>query len=239
MHRIFIDFPAGDGFDLSKEDHNHIVNSLRMGQGDEIEVLASDGLFLGILVDVERRSSRLEIRHKIRDIEKPKLDIVLYQALAKGDNMDLIIQKATELGVTEIIPIMTERTVVRLDGKRATNRVERLQKIADSASAQSKRDYLPLVKDIIEIEQIDEEVLIFFDEEADSSLREGLSKLDHKRLAYIIGPEGGFSPEERQSLVDKGALRLSLGKRILRTETAAIAAAAIIQYELGDMGDGK
>ena len=180
-------------------------------------------------------------------IESP-LSITLAQGIAKGDRMDLIVQKSTELGVRKIIPLITERAQVR-----HTHKVERWRKISLSASQQSGRDKIPDIEEPVDfydflsrqfphLEKGDKggffnSGIIFSEEKKDRNLKGVLSAFHNaQQLTLIIGPEGGFSKEEVAAAVESGFIETSLGPRILRTETAPIAAISIIQYELGDVG---
>lgn len=161
------------------------------------------------------------------------VSITLAQGIAKGDKMDFIIQKATELGVNKIIPLITERSQVR-----HTAKIERWRKIALSAAAQSCRGKVPEINGPVSLGVFLESRhigIIFYEEDKGKHLKQTLKEFkDSKEITLLIGPEGGFSKEEVSTAVEKGFLEASLGPRILRTETAAINAISIIQYELGD-----
>ncbi|GBD95978.1 MAG TPA: 16S rRNA (uracil(1498)-N(3))-methyltransferase [Nitrospirae bacterium] len=184
-------------------------------------------------------------------VESP-VSITLAQGIAKGDKMDFIIQKSTELGVRKIIPLITARTQIR-----HTDKIERWRKIASSASRQSGRDRIPEIDEPVDIREFLDSIaaplaggntkgvkeseggfgIIFSEEKKERHLKEVLSSLkDTKNITILIGPEGGFPMEEVTAAVEKGFTEASLGPRILRTETAPLAALCIIQYELGDMG---
>ena len=153
-----------------------------------------------------------------------------------------IIQKAVELGVSEIIPVAMEHSVVRLEGDKAVKKAERWQKIAEAAAKQSKRDIIPMVQPVQTMEQMLADnpcdcKLIAYECEDKLGLKAALQKEQAlKELLLIIGPEGGISETELQQARTAGALVVSLGKRILRAETAALVAAAAIFYETGDLG---
>jgi 16S rRNA (uracil1498-N3)-methyltransferase len=180
-------------------------------------------------------------------VESP-VSIILAQGLPKSDKMDLIVEKATELGIRSITPLITEYSQVR-----HTEKVERWRKIALSASQQSGRDRIPDILDPIGFLEYLTRIsaplkeaegsatlsgLIFSEEKEGSNFKEILSGLRSiKNIVLLIGPEGGFSKKEVSSAVRHGFIEVSIGPRILRTETAPIAALSIIQYELGDMGN--
>lgn len=163
------------------------------------------------------------------------VSITLAQGIAKGEKMDFIIQKATELGVNKIIPLITERSQVR-----HTAKVERWRKIALSAAEQSCRGKVPEINEPVSLDGFLEGRhmgIIFYEEEMGKHLKQTIQNFkDSREITILIGPEGGFSKEEVRAAVEKGFLETSLGPRILRTETAAIKAISIIQYELGDTG---
>ncbi|MDO5718802.1 MAG: 16S rRNA (uracil(1498)-N(3))-methyltransferase [Tissierellia bacterium] len=239
MHRIFTDkeIDIKENYIVDKEDYNHIVNSLRMREGEEVEIASSNAVYLSIIETIGNKSLELKIIKSLDTRSESDIKIILYQAFAKGDKMDLIIQKAVELGVYEISPINTKRTVVRLDEKRMKKKVERFNIIAKSSAQQSRRDYIPKVNEMIELDQIDEKnLLLAYENENEVNLKDVLKSCDTDRIGIVIGPEGGFEEDEVEALKLKGAKIISMGPRILRTETAAISMISLIQYELGDMG---
>jgi len=167
-------------------------------------------------------------------VESP-ISITLAQGIAKGEKMDFIIQKATELGVNKIIPLITGRSQVR-----HTVKIERWRKIALSAAEQSCRGKAPDIDEPVSLKVFLEGRhmgIIFYEEETGKHLKQTLKDFkDSQKITLLIGPEGGFSKEEVNAAIEKGFQSASLGPRILRTETAAITAIGIIQYELGDAG---
>ena len=164
------------------------------------------------------------------------LNLTLVQGILKGEKMDIVIQKATELGVKEIIPAITERSQIR-----QTRKVDRWRKIAEEASKQSGRTMIPVVHEPIEFNSLFTvhhslpiKGFIFW-EEGGVPLREAIHQFTDSPIYLLVGPEGGFSKEEVSLAVSKGLITVSLGKRILRAETAAISAVALIQFLLGDI----
>ncbi len=163
--------------------------------------------------------------------------ITLAQGIAKGDKMDLIIQKSTELGIKKIIPLITKRTQIR-----HTDKTDRWRKIALSASQQSGRGKIPDVTEPVSFKEFFEKQetdrgIILSEEEKERNLKKILNDFQGAiEITLLVGPEGGFSKEEKSTAIQKGFVSVSLGPRILRTETAPITALSIIQYELGDMG---
>jgi len=173
--------------------------------------------------------------NKVPCTAESPVSITLVQGIAKGDKMDLIIQKATELGVNNIIPLITDRSMVK-----HTTKVERWRKIALSAAEQSCRGKIPEINEPLSFDRFLEKRhigIIFYEEGKKRNLKHTLKNFkDSKDISLLIGPEGGFSKAEVDAAVEKGFIEASLGPRVLRTETAAIKAISIIQYEIGDTG---
>jgi 16S rRNA (uracil1498-N3)-methyltransferase len=234
---------------ITGDQARHLALVLRAQPGDTVTILDGSGhKYNCTILSVHKKEVTVEVTSKgPYSVESPVL-ITLAQGIPKGDKMDLIIQKSTELGVRKIIPLITERSQVR-----HTDKVERWQKIALSTSQQSGRDKIPDIdgpedfKEFLEhfhppLEKGDNvgftnKGIIFSEELKDRNLKKVLRGFkDIKNFTLLIGPEGGFSREEVASAVEKGFIEASLGPRILRTETAPIAAISIIQYELGDIG---
>lgn len=226
---------------ITGSDVNHIKNVLRMRQGETILISAGDNLEYTCLV------SEMEAEEVIADIsyvqevgmELPS-KIYLFQGLPKSDKMELIIQKAVELGVAEIVPMATKRAVVKLDAKKAAKKVQRWNEIAKSAAKQSKRGLIPEVKPVMSFKEaveygksMDMLLIPYEDAKGIAHSREVVETVkDKKSLGIYIGPEGGF-PEEEVSLAMKaGAEPVTLGHRILRTETAGITLLSILMFML-------
>jgi len=186
-----------------------------------------------------------------RKIE-PRLKITLFQSIPKGDKIGLIVQKCTEIGVSEIFPIISERTIVRLDSEKAKEKVLRWQKIAKEAAKQSGRDWIPKVGPILDFSQALKEFskrrpqigIIAWEMEEKNGLKKVFrSRLTGRpsdlRLSIFIGPEGGFGPEEVEKAKKAGLVPVSLGSRILRTETAGLVVAAAALYESSDLSSER
>ena len=244
MHRFFIPQPYGDTMTITGVDARHIYTVLRMQCGSRVQIVSDDGVTaLAEITDTHESVVTVKCLELLAESHEPSVRIVLAQGLAKGEKMDFIIQKAVELGVSEIIPVAMEHSVVRLEGDKAVKKVERWQKIAEAAAKQSKRDIIPMVQPVQTLVQILANdpccdcKLIAYECEDKLGLKAALQKeQDLKELLLIIGPEGGISEAELQQARTAGALGVSLGKRILRAETAALVAAAAIFYETGDLG---
>lgn len=224
------------------EDVNHITNVLRMRKNDEIQLCNQDTgeNYLATITNIFKDCVECEINEKIETTTESNVHITLFQGIPKFEKMELIIQKCTEIGVKNIVPVMMERTVVKLADKVATKKLERWQKIAEIASKQSMRDCIPNVENIIKIKEIDTSkfdiVLVAYENEEHNMLKTELNKLKitgrEYNIAIVVGPEGGISGKEINILKEKNAVFVSLGKRILRTETAGLVMLGNIIYEL-------
>ena len=229
------------------EDVNHIINVLRMRNGEILKVCNRDTgeNYLVKIINAQSNSIICDIQEKINDTAESNINITLYQGLPKFEKMEKKKKKNTEVGVNEIVPVVMERTVVKLDEKQSNKKLERWQKIAEIASKQSQRDRIPKVDNIIKMKFMYEKlnleeydaILVAYENEKKTLLKEELKKLqkaeqNEYKIAIIIGPEGGIAEGEIEMLQKIGAKCVSLGKRILRTETAGIIMAGNIFYEL-------
>ena len=243
MQRFFVtpDQVGEDKIRIQGSDVNHMKNVLRMRPGEE--VMVSDGnnrQYRCRVEDYPEGEAVLAILEAgLVDTELPSR-IYLFQGLPKQEKMELIVQKAVELGVCQVIPVQTRRCVVKLDAKKAAKKVQRWQQIAESAAKQAGRGYIPAISEVMTFQEA-----LAFSETLDIRLipyeladgMEGTRKiLDEIRpgqsVGIFIGPEGGFEKEEVSRAVEAGALPITLGKRILRTETAGIAVLSILMYRL-------
>lgn len=245
MRKFFVEESAikNNKVFISGEDVNHIKNVLRLKVGDNIIVSNGKyGEYEVKIIDICRDVIEGQIVQKIENNSEPSVDITLFQGIPKGEKMELIIQKAVEIGVKKIIPVITERVIVKLDKKSAEKKAERWQKISEQAAKQCGRNVIPEVEQPISYNQAIkllesyDLVLVLYEKEKDKTLKEILSVLSNKprSIAVLIGPEGGFSEKEVE-LVSRFII-ISLGPRILRTETAGLVAVSIILYQSGDLG---
>lgn len=238
---------SNNKIEIVGDDVNHITNVLRMKQGEILKVCNQETgeNYMAEIINAQKNSVTCEIQEKLEEIVESNVDITLYQGLPKFEKMELIIQKNTEVGVNAIVPVIMERTVVKLDEKQASKKLERWQKIAEIAAKQSMRDRIPKIKNIIKINKISDSlkeekfdtILVAYENEEKTMLKEELKKLENSKdkkykIAIIIGPEGGISEKEIEQLNNLGAKCVSLGRRILRTETAGIVMSGDIMYEL-------
>ncbi|MGY3775676.1 16S rRNA (uracil(1498)-N(3))-methyltransferase [Helcococcus sueciensis] len=239
MFRFFEDETSlqEDKILLNKSNLKHI-KVLRIAEDEEIEIVINGIVYLSKLIDFNGEKIANIISKRI-DENESDIRINLYQGLPKSDKFEWIIQKSIELGVNEIVPFESERTIVKWDNKKEKKKLERYSEIAESAAKQSKRTYIPKVSRLLSFNEMLEELknsyTILAYENRGNSLRDILQKDKPKEINIIIGPEGGFSEEEVKKFERIGANIVNLGKRILRTETAAIALISMIQYELGDI----
>ena len=220
---------------LSKDDEHHILHVMRMKKNDEIEVVDEGKVFLCRIDDIS--PLKISVVHEISSDVEIKEDITLLFALTKGDKVDLVLQKATELGVKKVALITSERTVVSYDNKDVDKKLLRFKKIMKEASEQSHRVIIPELLGIFNLKNLPKEVysdLNYVAYEKDASMTsemfKGLQK--GKSISILIGPEGGFSEQEVNNLTNLGFVRTSLGKRILRAETAALYALSVLGYLL-------
>ena len=243
MHRFFIPKPFKEEMRITGRDAHHIIDVLRMQPGEQIQIVADDGVsFVGEVTAVNSNSVTVTAREILRETHEPDVRISLLQGLAKGDKMEFIIQKAVEIGVAEIFPVAMAHSVVVLDSSKAEKKVERWQKIAEAAAKQSKRDTIPAVHEVMTLAQILRQekwdlLLVAYESENQVSLKEALqAHKEAKTIGVVIGPEGGLSMEEVEAAQKQGGIAVSLGRRILRTETAGLVAATAILYETDNLG---
>lgn len=246
MSKFFVEPSCIEGkyiYLKDKSDIHHMKKVLRLSAGDEVDV--SDGAeweYRAEIKTIYEDEVALVILDKQKFAREPRLHVTLYQGIPKAGKMEGIIQKSVELGVFSIVPVFMERTVV-VDKGNFGKKLERWQKISDEAVKQCKRGIVPQIDEAIKfsgaIEQLNQYDLILFpyENEEERTIKDCLRRISEsedkpKTVAIIIGPEGGFSPKEAALLDTVGAERVSLGKTILRTETAGPAALAMTMYEL-------
>ena len=226
------------------EDVNHIKNVLRKNKNDTIEIcdVQNGANYLCEIVELQKEQIICNIIETLQSTSEPNTYVHIYQGLPKSDKMELIIQKSVELGVSEITPINMSRCIVKLDSKDAIKKVERWQKISEVAAKQSGRDIVPKINNISNLGEVLNQckeydtILLAYENEKENKLKneiENLKKQKNKlKIAVIIGPEGGIAEEEVEKAKQQGAKIITLGNRILRTETVALNILSIIMYEL-------
>ncbi len=225
---------------ITGEDAVHITKSLRMSVGEIITLCDSDKI--EHLCKIERINSDGVLVRTVSENEcknEPSIEVTLFTALAKGDKTESVIQKCVELGINEIVPLLTDRCISRPSGKAAEKKQMRYQKISAQAAMQSRRAIIPTVHSITEIKNLGntlkkfDRIILFF-EGGGEPIRKIIEPTD-KKIAIFTGPEGGFEEYEVELLQGMGAQRATLGKRILRAETAPIAALSAIMFHSGNL----
>jgi 16S rRNA (uracil1498-N3)-methyltransferase len=242
MRRLLVESIEGEALVLHGEQHHRAVRVLRMARGDRLRVFDGRGHEYEAVVEAAGRDQvTLRVERELRPAPEPGVRIVLFQSIPRGDAMERVVQKGVEIGVAEVVPLITRRTVAR-PARGEGMKLARWRKIALHAVEQSGRAWLVPVGEPMPTERMVER-LSSFDlalmphHGAVAPLRAALEALRKPRsAAVIIGPEGGFAPEEVEHLAAAGARPVSLGQRVLRSETAGLVAAALVLYHFGDMG---
>jgi len=234
---------AGGFLELSESAARHITQVLRLNAGSELTLFDGSGLeYVGTIASVTKSRVTVQLGAAQSSATESALRICLWHGLCRSDRMDIVVQKATELGVTEIQPVITERDVVRLDAKRAAKKLEHWRSVAISACEQSGRVRIPLVHPAARLghclqqfaaSQKNAATALMFDPEGERGLRRHL--LPERDIFVLTGPEGGFSAAEKTAAMDTGFSLIALGPRILRTETAPTVILSLVQSALGDL----
>lgn len=248
-HRFFLSAPLPEGeggvvAPLAADDVHHLRSVLRIAAGEEIELVEADGRAWRVRVidaGAERvtveRVGELERRHHPR--------VTLVQGVAKGDKMDAIVRQAVEIGAVEIVPVLFERSVVRLDTKKRADRGARWRRIAKSAAEQAHRDRVPYVHDPATLAEAwpalsaHDAVIVMWEDARGTGLSKAIGTWTSEpdvRLALVVGPEGGLTEEEVAELEALDAVAVTLGTNILRTETASLVALALVIHAFGGLG---
>ena len=228
---------------INGEDAIHILKVLRLKEGDLIEVCDGMGTdYKGTLIKVAKEEVEVLLEDPKPSIGEPQIRVTLYQGIPKSSKMDLVIQKCVELGVYSIVPVVTARTVVDLSSPgKEQKKVARWQKIAEEAAKQSGRGIIPNVHEPVSYDTVMDQVsdpikLIPWEEERNTGLREALQSIDRAGdISILIGPEGGFEEAEVMKAKERGWKVVTLGPRILRTETAGMAVLSAIMFYMGEM----
>lgn len=247
MDRFFID---KKNFDLDNqtcfiqgEDVKHITKVLRYDIGEQLQICDNeDSEYICEIIEMNKNIVNLKVLEKCNIKREPNVKIIVYQGLPKAQKLDIILQKLTEVGVCEIIPVATKRSVCKIDDKNEDKKVERWERIIYEAAKQSKRGIIPKLrgpmsfKDALEDIKLNDLNIVPYEKENTTSIKEALRNCNYKKIGIFIGPEGGFEEDEIDTLQSRGVISVTLGPRILRTETAPIVAATIVLYELSDLG---
>ena len=222
---------------LDEGDQYHLVKVMRARQGDQVEVVCEGKLFLCSISSI--KSLKIATVCQIKENNELKNDVVLIASLLKGDKLDLVLQKATELGVEEIVLLQSERSIAKIRNLDRSFKLERFNRIVKEAAEQSKRTRLPLLYRVIHIDELPEinadvKLMAYEGEQGNTSsfLSAVKSVKPGQRVAILIGPEGGFSPDEVNEAIEYGYKTVSLGRRILRAETASFYALSVLAAHL-------
>ena len=249
MHKFFVEKKniSNDTAVIEGDDVKHIYKVLRLSAGEKVSINDCEGKeYLGHIDEVNKSKVIVSLIEALPVNNESFVNIYLYQGLPKSSKMDLIVQKATELGVKAITPVVTERVVVKSElGE--FRKVDRWNRIALEACKQCKRTLIPRINIPVEFGELLSEleamdlIVVPYENENGFGIKNliGEIKDEVKNIAIIIGPEGGFADAEIQRLKASGAYIVTLGPRILRTETAGFVCASLLMYELGDMGGGS
>lgn len=230
MPRYFVDEKNIENLIIDNENYHHLAVVNRVKIGEEVELFCNDITYKVKITQINKDNLYFEIIDQFYYDTEFNFKITLMQAYPKGDKLEEIIKHSTELGVYEILPVITSRTIVKIDSSKKDNKINRLNLIAKEASKQSRRNYIPKINDIKNLKDVDfstYNVKIFAYEKLSTSSEKTLLNVindikENDNVILAIGPEGGWSEEEANYLIDKGFIPVSLGKRILRTETAGL-----------------
>ncbi len=244
MHKFFVNKNQiqNNKVHIIGSDINHIVNVLRLKIDEEIQICSVEDKknYIAKIIQYNKENVICKIVEELNISTEPKVKIDIFQGLPKADKMELIIQKTTEIGVRSIIPVSMERSIVKLTKKDEEKKIERWQKISEVAAKQSKRDIIPEIERCINIKEVQNRInnytkfIVAYEEENSKTLKQVLKELKEEEnieIGVLIGPEGGIDEKEIQILKDKADI-VTLGSRILRTETAPIVVVSNTIYEL-------
>lgn len=246
MPKFFVESSnvSADTIIIDDENVNHIKNVLRLSIGDEILINDRQGNdYKCIINTMDSQKIATHIEEIYQNIAEPITQTTLFQSLIKGEKMEWVIQKAVEIGVTEIVPLCTTRCVVKMETpKKIQSKVERWNKIAEAAAKQSGRGIVPTVQMPMQYKEAinyakchDILSIIPYEKEDKTSIKTVLQQTNAVKYGVFIGPEGGFTEEEITQALEGGVQAVSLGKRILRSETASLVTLTNIMYEMGEM----
>lgn len=234
MQRYFVNQKENDIFTLSNDDSYHINTVMRMKNKDEIEIIYENQVYISEIILLEP-IVKAKIKKEVKVNNELSTYVTIAQSLVKEQKMDYILQKTTELGVSEIIPYMATRSIIKLDNKK-DKKIERWQKIVKEASEQSKRNNVPIINNamtlsnLVNLSDYDMKFLCTVNENS-QNIKKVLSNVNRNvRMLFVIGPEGGFTVEEENKFIENGFISLSLGSSVLRTETASTFIMSIIRY---------
>lgn len=250
MHRFFIDqsTEVNANVIISGNDYNHLKNSLRLNIGDRVILSDGNGFDMEAeIISYSDEGAELKILSREKSKVEAGIKVWLAQGLPKKSKMDLIVEKATEIGFAGLIPLASKRTIVKYNHKKKNKKQSRWQRVAEAAAKQSGRSVIPEIKDFYSTDNLKnlkaefDYVLLLWEDEKKYSLKQFFKENNiaaEAKILLVIGPEGGFSEAEVNKFKDElDAQIITLGPRILRTETAGITALTAILYEKGELGD--
>ncbi|MBA4493132.1 16S rRNA (uracil(1498)-N(3))-methyltransferase [Paenactinomyces guangxiensis] len=244
MQRYFIspEQRDRDRIRISGEDVHHIKNVMRSRPGDQLVCCDGRGNdYLAEIIEIDPAAVLCRVIDKSSSLGEPETKVTIAQSLPKGDKLEWILQKGTEIGAVRFLPFVSERTIVKIDARKAAKKRERWQRIVKEAAEQAHRGFIPEVASPVSwtglLEEIHrtEEALIAY-EKGGVPLAKSLAQISSKQILLIIGPEGGFTESEVAGAQRAGAIPVTLGSRILRTETASLAALSCILFARNDLG---
>ncbi|MDU3336017.1 16S rRNA (uracil(1498)-N(3))-methyltransferase [Paraclostridium bifermentans] len=228
---------------IEGEDIKHISKVLRCRIGEELEICDNDNNeYICEITNIDKSQVELNIVEVVDIKRESDLKIKVYQGLPKGPKMEMILQKLTEVGVDEIILVQTKRTVVKVDDKKEDKKIERWERIIYEAAKQSKRGKIPKLRGVLSFKEALADMkendfnIAPYENERTKSIKQAIKGVDIKNIGIFVGPEGGFEDTEIKAIEEIGGQSVSLGPRILRTETASLVASSIVLYELSDLG---
>lgn len=234
MQRYFLKDKVGNQLIFYDQDLHHIKNVMRFKKNDKIEIVWNNTVYLCNIDNLEPFST--SILEELNEQSNLNIELIIAISLVQEQKFDLILQKLTELGVSKIIPIKTEHSIVKIDLQKLSKKYERWNKICKEASEQSHRKDIPIITNIKTIKELalyESPLKLICSLTNESKLLNTYLKNDVKKVLFVIGPEGGLTKQEEKLLIDNSFLPISLGKRILRVETATIYVASIINYIYG------
>jgi 16S rRNA (uracil1498-N3)-methyltransferase len=231
----------GSLLEIDGDKYHHLVRVRRVRVGDRLHATLPDGrVLLAEITEITPEVLRARIEKESAAVGLSPCRMTLYQAVLKGDKMEWVVQKATELGITALVPLLTRRTIPRWSVAQASERAERWQRIAESAAEQCERSIPLLVEEPGRLAATlphNSSLKLLLHERAGRPLADIVTQYPHTRdISLYIGPEGGWNPDEVELLLQAGAIPIHLGGRILRAETASLAAMTLAQYLWGDLG---
>lgn len=228
---------------IEGEDVKHISKVLRCRIGEELEICDNDNNeYICEIINIDKYQVELNILEIVDVKRESDLKIKVYQGLPKGPKMEMILQKLTEVGVDEIVLVQTKRTVVKVDDKKEDKKIERWERIIYEAAKQSKRGKIPRLRGVLSFKEALDDMktnnlnIAPYENERTKSIKQSIKGVDIKNIGIFVGPEGGFEDVEIKAIEEIGGQSVSLGPRILRTETASLVASSIVLYELSDLG---